>query len=78
MAIATKDQIAEAARLLALNLAHYQRRYGDPPLENIHELLATQTMDGETAWLVATGMEHLVGILGMLTQNDESLDETLQ
>ncbi|TND01135.1 MAG: hypothetical protein FD120_2671 [Gammaproteobacteria bacterium] len=29
---ATKDDIAECARLLALNLAHYKLRYGELPL----------------------------------------------
>lgn len=29
---ATKEQLAESARLLALNMAHYQIRHGDIPL----------------------------------------------
>ncbi|KAF0190494.1 MAG: hypothetical protein FD165_2662 [Gammaproteobacteria bacterium] len=36
---ATKDDIAECARLLALNLAHYKLRYGELPLTE-HEQMA--------------------------------------
>jgi hypothetical protein len=32
---ATKEQVAEYARLLALNLAHYQAKYGEIPLEDM-------------------------------------------
>jgi hypothetical protein len=30
---ATKEQLAECARLLALNLAHYRARHGELPLD---------------------------------------------
>ena len=30
---ATKDQLADVARLLALNIGYYQQRYGDVPQE---------------------------------------------
>lgn len=30
---ANKEQLAECARLLALNLAHYQGKYGEMPLD---------------------------------------------
>ena len=49
---ATKDQLAETARLLALNLAHYQIRFGELPLENFAQLMETQEIDDETARLV--------------------------
>jgi hypothetical protein len=48
---ATKDQLAETARLLALNLAQYQQRFGVRPLENIEELLRTKESDEGTAQL---------------------------
>ena len=69
----TKDQLAGTARLLAMNLAHYQIRFGEIPLENFAQLMETQEIDSRTARLVATGMESLVGVLGLVTgQNDES------
>jgi hypothetical protein len=30
---ASKEQLAECSRLLALNLAHYRARYGEIPLD---------------------------------------------
>jgi len=54
-------------------LAHYQIRFGAIPLENFAKLMETQEIDSKTARLVAVGMENLVGVLGLVTgQNDES------
>ena len=75
---ATKDQLAETARLLALNLAHYQLKYGDLPLENVEELLRTEEIDEETARLISTGMENLVGLLGLLVTQDQGANEIVQ
>ena len=36
---ASKEDIAEAARLLALNVAHYRQRFGDLPLENFANMM---------------------------------------
>ena len=74
---ATRAQLAEAARLLALNLAHYQLKYCDLPLENREELLRAQDIDEETARLIATGMENLIGVLGVVVRQDEIADETV-
>jgi hypothetical protein len=56
IAQASKDQIAECARLLALNLAHYQSKYGDLPLD---ETLAMVDADEPN-----DDQENLVGVLG--------------
>jgi len=60
----SKEQIAECARLLALNLAHYQGLYGDVPLSETLALLDASEPNDEQAKLLATGMENLVGVLG--------------
>jgi len=57
---ATKDQLAETARLLALNLAHDHIRFGAIPLKNFTRLMVTQKIDSETAHLVATGSRFTV------------------
>ena len=72
---ANKGQLAETARLLALNLAHYQIRFGETPLENYEKLMAIQEMDYETARLVAVGMENLIGVLGLVTTQDEAAND---
>ena len=61
---ATKEQVAESARLLALNLAHYQAKYGEIPLE---ESLAMQDMtepNEAQAKLLTDGMQNFVGVPG--------------
>ena len=61
---ATKDQIAECARLLALNVAHYQMKYGDLPLEETLAMIDADEPNDDQAALLAHGMEDLVGVLG--------------
>jgi len=39
LAGASKEDLAEAARLLALNVARYRQRYGDLPLEQSSDML---------------------------------------
>ena len=36
---ATKEEIAEVARVLALHVAHYRQRYGDVSIEESLEML---------------------------------------
>lgn len=61
---ASKDQLAECARLLALNLAHYQGLYGEVPLDKTMAILDASEPNDDQAMLLAGGMEILVGVLG--------------
>lgn len=61
---ATKEQLAECARLLALNLAHYQDKYGELPLDETLAMLDVDQPNESQAQLLANGMEQLVGLLG--------------
>lgn len=61
---ASKEQLAESARLLALNLAHYQGLYGEVPLDDVLAALDASEPNDDQAKLLADGMENLVGILG--------------
>lgn len=61
---ASREQLAECARLLALNLAHYQGKFGEMPLEATLAVLdATEPNDAQ-AVMLRDGMEILVGVLG--------------
>lgn len=61
---ASREQLAECARLLALNLAHYQGKFGEMPLgATLAALDATEPND-EQAVMLRDGMEILVGVLG--------------
>lgn len=61
---ASKEQLAECARLLALNMAHYQGLYGEVPLGETLAILDAAEPNDEQLELLATGMETLVGVLG--------------
>ncbi|MBU1691620.1 MAG: hypothetical protein KKD65_12915 [Gammaproteobacteria bacterium] len=61
---ATKEQLAECARLLALNVAHYQGKFGEVPLEETLALLDAEEPSEDQAKLLTVGMENLVGVLG--------------
>lgn len=61
---ATKEDLAECARLLALNLAHYQGKFGEIPLEDTLAALGATEPNDEQAVLLRDGMEVLVGVLG--------------
>src|SRR3569832_681549 len=75
MAKASKDEIAECARLLALNLAHYKQKYGELPL-NEQEQLATETeVTDETARLLASGMLEMSVTLSLVTGNTDDIDK---
>jgi hypothetical protein len=61
---ASKEQLAECARLLALNLAHYQGKYGEMPLDDTLAALDATEPNEDQALLLKDGMEILVGVLG--------------
>jgi hypothetical protein len=61
---ASKEDLAECARLLALNVAHYQGKFGEIPLEETLATLEATEPNEEQAALLRDGMEILVGVLG--------------
>ena len=79
IASATKDELAETARILALQAAHYARKYGPLELPDLQHLLSSMTTDPASIGLLRDGSEALVGVLGVVTGGvlNES-DTTLQ
>jgi len=61
---ASKDDIAETARLLAVNLAHYKMKYGELPLDETLAMLDIEKPNAEQTDMLANGMENLIGVLG--------------
>lgn len=61
---ASKEDLAECARLLALNLAHYQLKYGELPLEETLAMIGMTEPNDAQVQLLTDGMEILVGMLG--------------
>lgn len=71
--VADKDDLAECARLLAMNVAHYEMRYGALPLEE--QLAVTNKLNDDHAELLTRGMETMAGVLGSVIRG---LDERLE
>lgn len=59
-----KDDLAECAKLLALNVAHYQSKYGELPLDETLAMIAMTNPNAKQLQLMTAGMELLVGVLG--------------
>ncbi len=59
----TKDQLAECAQLMALNLAHYQGKYGELPLAETLAILEAGTPNDEQATMLTDGMRIFIGLL---------------
>jgi hypothetical protein len=60
-----KETLAEAARILAINVVHYSSKYGELPLEETLALLHAETINDSQAKLLADGMEHLAAVIAM-------------
>jgi hypothetical protein len=73
--VAGKEDIAKCARLLAMNVAHYKRRYGELPLEDQLAMIVADDINDQQAELVIDGMETLVGMLGTVI---EGMDEKVE
>ena len=56
---ASKDEMVDIARLLAVQVGHYQRKFGTLPLEDAMDLLETETLNEDQAGWVADGLENL-------------------
>jgi hypothetical protein len=67
IADATKEDLAEVARILALQAAHFARKYGELQLPDLAHLLSATTVDDGSVSLLRDGTEALVGVLAMVT-----------
>lgn len=70
---AENEDLAECARLLAMNVAHYEMRYGALPLEK--QLMLEGEFSDQHAELVTKAMETMAGVLGSVIQG---LDEKIE
>ena len=60
----SKEELAECARVLALNVAHYQAKFGEIPLDDTLAILDATEPNEEQAAILRDGMEIIVGLLG--------------
>ena len=73
LALATKDQLADVARALAMNLARYRIRFGDPPVDAIVSVLRTSTLNAEATAIVTEGMGTLVDALWVFLEPTDAV-----
>ena len=64
--MATKEEVAEVARVLALHVAHYRPRFGDVPIEESLQMLGTETVSDEMAKVLTDGFGVLIEVLKAL------------
>ncbi len=74
IAESTKVDLAECARLLALNVAHYKAKYGELPLEEHQAMLEADDIDEEMAKLLASGVLEMAVVLALVTGRSEEYD----
>jgi hypothetical protein len=60
---ASKEQLADVSRLLALNIGWYHERYGDVPQEELLKLVRVETLGEDGKCLLLHGMQNLVSAL---------------
>jgi len=74
---ATKGQLADVARLLALNIGYYHEKYGDVPQETLLRMVRMETLNEETQRLLLHAMQNLVSALGEIigVSEDGTRDE---
>ena len=60
---ASKEDLAETARVLALHLAHYQKKYEPIPVQDSLKLMLTETIDDSQAGALADGFEVLIEVI---------------
>jgi hypothetical protein len=65
------EELAECAKLLALNVAHYQSKYGALPIDELLASLDADALGQDQIKLMSEGMQMLVGILGFVRSTDD-------
>ena len=65
------EELAECAKLLALNVAHYQAKYGALPIDELLASLDADALGQDQIKLMSEGMQMLVGILGFVRSTDD-------
>lgn len=68
---ASKEAVVAAARLLAIQVGQYQRKFGALPLEEAIELLETESLSEDQAGQVADGLENLAVAIASVKDDEQ-------
>ena len=76
---ASKEDLAETARILAMQAAHMTRIFGEQPMPDYVNLLSAANLDEESIALLRDGAEAFVGVLATVSSGTlEEFDTPLQ
>ena len=78
IAKASKEELVETARILAMQVAYVTRKYGEQKLPDMSRFLSASTVDSDSVALLRDGAEAFVGVLatvssGFLDEFDTSM-----
>lgn len=67
---ASKEAVVTAASILAVQIGHYQRKFGVIPMDEALELLETDELSEDQAGWVADGLENLAVVLSSISDDE--------
>lgn len=62
----SKEAVALAAQVLAIQVGHYQRKFGVIPIDEAMDLLEVEGVNDEQAGWIADGLENLAVVLSSI------------
>lgn len=67
---ASKEAVVTAARVLAIQVGNYQRKFGVIPLDEAIDLLEAEGLSEDQAGWVADGLENLAVVLSSIKDEE--------
>lgn len=67
---ASKEAVVTAASILAIQVGHYQRKFGVIPLDEAMDLLEAEGLSEDQAGWVADGLENLAVVLSSVKDEE--------
>ena len=64
---ASKEELVETARILAMQVAYVTRKYGEQELPDMSRFLSASTVDNDSVALLRDGTEAFVGVLATIS-----------
>ena len=75
---ASKEQLTECARILALSLAHCQNKHGESLIADPATLLNVPSPDTDAATILTSGVQILVGVLAnIMSAGDGATNDSI-
>ena len=76
IARASREEWADAARLLALNIGYYHALYGDVPQERLLQMTRAETLSEDGLRRLLHGMQNLASVLAtVMNLADDDIPE---